>query len=55
MSKQILFQAIQFCVITVQPIGRTLSGATTLDQSGFGSDGNEGVLHIPQSSNITGI
>ena len=24
----------------------TLSGATTLDQSGSGSDGNEGVLYI---------
>ena len=30
-----------------------LSGATTLDQSGLGSDGNEGVFHIPQSSSIT--
>ena len=32
----------------------TLSGATTHSQSGPGSDGNEGVLHIPQSSSITG-
>ena len=31
-----------------------ISGATTPDQSGPGSDGNEGVLCIPQSSNITG-
>ena len=31
-----------------------LSSATTLGQSGPGSDGNEGVLHIPQSSSITG-
>ena len=31
----------------------TLSGATTLGQSGPGSDGNEGVLCIPQSSCIT--
>ena len=30
-----------------------ISGATTSSQSGPGSDGNEGVLHIPQSSNIT--
>ena len=30
-----------------------LSGATTPDQSGPGRDGNEGVLHIPQSSSIT--
>ena len=29
--------------------------ATTLGQSGLGSDGNEGVLHIPQSSSINGI
>ena len=32
----------------------TLSGATTSNQSGPRSDGNEGVLHIPQSSSITG-
>ena len=31
-----------------------LSSATTLDLSGPGSDGNEGVLCIPQSSSITG-
>ena len=31
-----------------------LSGATTPGQSGPGSDGNEGVLHIPQSSSIAG-
>ena len=28
----------------------TLSGATTPGQSGPGSNGNEGVLHIPQSA-----
>ena len=33
---------------------RSLSGATTMGQGGSGSDGNEGVLHIPQSSGITG-
>ena len=33
---------------------RTLSGATSPCQSGPASDGNEGVLCIPQSSNITG-
>ena len=32
----------------------THSGATALSQSGPGSDGNEGVLHIPQSSSIIG-
>ena len=31
-----------------------LSGATTLGQSGPGSNGNEGVLRIPQSPSITG-
>ena len=31
-----------------------LSGATTLGQSGPESDGNEGVLRIPQSSSIIG-
>ena len=30
------------------------SGATTPGQSEPGSDGNEGVLRIPQSSSITG-
>ena len=34
-------------------IDRTLSVATTMSQSGPGNDGNEGVLHIPQSSSIT--
>ena len=36
------------------PIDRTLSGATTLYQNGPGSDVNDGVLHIPQSSSIAG-
>ena len=39
---------------SIWPIDRILSGAITLGQSGPGSDGNEGVLHIPQSSGITG-
>ena len=38
----------------ILPIDRTLSNATTLGQSGTGSNGNEGVLCIPQSSSITG-
>ena len=37
-----------FC--STWPIDRTLSGATTPGQSGLGSEGNEGVLHIPQIS-----
>ena len=56
--KTILFQAIQFCASTqfssIWPIHRALLGATTLGQSGRRSDGNEGVLRIPQSSRITG-
>ena len=39
---------------SIWPIDRILSGATTLGQSGPGSDGNEGVLYIPQISSITG-
>ena len=34
-------------------IDKTLSGATKLGQSGPESNGDEGVLCIPQSSNIT--
>ena len=39
--------------IRLEPGDRNLSGATTLGQSRPGSDGNEMVLYIPQSSNIT--
>ena len=39
---------------SVWPIDRTLSGATTPGQSGFRSDGSEGIRCIPQSSSITG-
>ena len=53
-----IFQTIQFSISTqfssIWSIDRTLSGATTLSQSEPGSDSNEGVLHIPQSSSITG-
>ena len=31
-----------------------VAGATTQGQNGPGSDGNEGALHTPQSSSITG-
>ena len=37
---------------SVRPIDRTLSDATTPVQIGPGCDGNEGVLHISQSSTI---
>ena len=56
--KTVLFQAIQLSISTlfssIWPIDRTLSGAITPGQSGPGSDGNEGELHIPQSTSITG-
>ena len=56
--KTVLFQIIQFSISTyfssICPIDRTLSDATTSDQSEPGSDGNEGVLRISQSSSITG-
>ena len=39
--------------ISIWPIDKTLSGATTPGQSGPGSDGNKGVHCIPQSSSIT--
>ena len=54
----VLFQTIQFSISTqfssIWPIDTTLSGVTTPSQSGPVSDGHKGVLHIPQSSNITG-
>ena len=40
---------------SIWPIDGTLSGAITLGQSGPGSNGNKGVLHIPQSSSITRV
>ena len=39
---------------SISTIDRTLSGSTIQSQSGPVSNGNEGVLHIPQSSSITG-
>ena len=38
---------------SIWPIDRTLSSATTPSLSGPGSFGNEGVLHIPQISDIS--
>ena len=37
-------------VCFIWPIDRTKSGAPTTGQSGPGSDGDEGVVHIPQIS-----
>ena len=57
--KIVLFQAIQFRISaqisSILPIESTLSGATTPGQSWPDSDISKGVLHIPQSSSITGI
>ena len=39
---------------SIWPIDRILSGATTQNLRGPGNDSNEGVLCIPQSSNIAG-
>ena len=39
---------------SINPYIGPLSGATTPGYSGPGSDGNEGVLRIPQSSSIAG-
>ena len=49
--KTVLFQSTQFS--SIWHIDRTLSGATTLSQSGPGSD-DKGVNHIPQSTSING-
>ena len=48
MSNTVLFKTIRFS------INRTLSGATTPGQGGPGSDGNEGIMRIPQNSSTAG-
>ena len=64
-DQTVLFQAIHFSISHLfaqslnvkqlfRPIDWTLSGATAPSQSEPGSNNNEGVLHIPQSSSITG-
>ena len=56
MSKLVLFQTIQFSISTefssIGPRDGTQPGASTMGQRGPRSDGNEGVLRIPQSSCI---
>ena len=53
-----IFQTVQFSISaefsSIWPIDRTLSGITTTGHSGPGSDGNKGILCVPQSSSITG-
>ena len=57
-SQTVLFQVIQFRIrmnfSSIWLIDRTPSGATISGQSGPGSNGNERVLRIPQSTCITG-
>ena len=57
MSKTVIFQTIEFSITaqfsSISHIDRTLSAATTPGKSGPGSDGNEGVAHIPKISCIT--
>ena len=59
MIRQFYFKTIQFSISSTHlkcqtvPFDPLISGATTLGQGGPGSDGNKGVLRIPQSSNIT--
>ena len=56
-SQTVLIQTILFSISRqfspIYPIERVLSSATTPGQSGPGSNGNEGMLHISQSPSIT--
>ena len=57
-SKLVLYLIVQLSVSTqfssISPIDMILSGATTLGQSGPGSDGKKLVFHITLSYSITG-
>ena len=50
-----LFAQFKCQAFLFDPLIRPLLGVTTLGQSRPGSDSNEGVLPIPQSSSITGV
>ena len=58
MSKTVLFQTTQLSISTqfssILPIDKTLTGTISPGQCRPGSDGNEDVLGILQSSCITG-
>ena len=54
MSKTAIQFSISMPLVQFNPWKGPLSGATTPGQNGPGSDGNEGVLRIPQSFSITG-
>ena len=51
---QVLFYTAEMLNSTILPIDKTLSGSTTPTSVDPESDGNEGVLCIPQSFSITG-
>ena len=60
-DQTVIFQTIQHNLFvctqfkcSIWPIDKTQTSATTPGQSEPGSNGNEEVLHIPQSSTITG-
>ena len=54
-TKEFACICIYICITVVIDIFMAIQqDASTLGQSGPGSDGNEGVLRIPQSSGITG-
>ena len=52
LKKSIYHKSYVCCQFKYQTVLFVLSGATTPDQSGPGSDGNEGILCIPQISSI---
>ena len=47
----ICLHTVKWLNSSILPIYETLTGTTTPGQSGPGSNGNEGILSIPQSSN----
>ena len=54
LAKVICLHTVWLTTSSIWFIDRPLSGATTLGQSGSGSNGIEGVLSIPQNSSVTG-
>ena len=56
-AKTVPFQVVQFSISkhfsSIWPIDRTLSCASTPNQNGAGSNGNEVTFHIPKSFSVT--
>ena len=50
LTQVICLHSVKMSNNSIWPIDRTLSSATTPGQSGPGSNGNEGVHHIPKNS-----